>query len=88
MNDLLNELLEAIEVEFTMSSMLPAAFSRQSVDRLWLIAERIRLEKRLRLTTQRSTLGRMILNSNSPGGISQRVKYQFVMLNPFVIAED
>jgi hypothetical protein len=34
------ELIEAIEVEWALATMMPAAFSRQSLDKLYLLASR------------------------------------------------
>jgi hypothetical protein len=36
----LNELIEAIEVEWALAAMMPAAFSRQSLDKLYLLSRR------------------------------------------------
>jgi hypothetical protein len=43
----LDQLIEAIEVEWALASMMPASFSRQSMDKLHLIATRLKLEKNL-----------------------------------------
>jgi hypothetical protein len=46
----LDQLIEAIEVEWALASMMPAAFSRLSMDKLHSIATRLRLEKDLGFT--------------------------------------
>jgi hypothetical protein len=46
----LDQLIEAIEVEWALASMMPASFSRQSMDKLHLIATRLKLEKDLGFT--------------------------------------